>query len=95
MPSLRIGVPRGNEHAIRVSSAILCAPHRYPPYIVRGNELFLPLFMAGQMPTRDQQLRLDHFLKDTPHAADLEAADSFEELLRRVDAAASRRAPAR
>jgi hypothetical protein len=47
------------------------------------------------MPTRDQQLRLDHFLKDTPHAADLEAADTFEEPLRRVDAAARARAPAR
>ena len=91
----RAGMPRGNEHAIRVSSAILRAPHRYPPYIVRGNELFLPLFTAGQMPTRDQQLRLDHFLKDTPNGDDLEGADSFEELLRRVDAAARARAPAR
>jgi hypothetical protein len=51
----RDGVPRGNEHAIRVSSAVLRSPLRYPDWAVRSNEVSLPLFLAGDMPTRREQ----------------------------------------
>lgn len=51
----RDGVPPGNEHAIRVSTAVLRSPHRYPTWAVRANEVHLPLFLAGEMPTRLEQ----------------------------------------
>ena len=76
------GVPPGNEHAIRVSSVVLHAPHRYPDYVVRGNELCLPLFLAGQMPRREQKPHLDRLVKG-PLANDthLERAETFDALL--------------
>lgn len=76
----------GNEHAIRVSSAVLRTPHRYPGYVVRGNELLLPLFLAGQMPRREQKPRLDRLVKG-PLASDrrLERAATFDALLALVD----------
>jgi hypothetical protein len=48
------GLPPGNEHAIRVSSALLRSPLRYPDWVVRSNEV-LPLFLAGDVPSRGEQ----------------------------------------
>jgi hypothetical protein len=82
----RPGVPPGNEHAIRVSSTVLRAPHRYQAYIVRGNQLILPLLMAGQMPRREQKARLDRIVEG-PLAGEsrLEEATTFDELLALAD----------
>ncbi len=57
-------------------------PHRYPAYMVRGNDLCLPLFLAGQMPRREQKPHLDQLLKG-PLAGDrrLEHAETFDALL--------------
>ncbi len=51
----RPGVPAGNEHALRVSTAVLRSPRRYPAWAVKANRDHLRLFLAGQMPTRAQQ----------------------------------------
>ena len=78
----RPGVVPGNEHALRVSTAVLRAPHRYPERIVRGNELFMPLFLDGEMPTRRQQelflAASRRGLRDDPQ---LEEARTFAELV--------------
>ncbi len=89
----RPGVPPGNDHAIRVSSAVLRAPHRYPNAAVKGNELFLPLFLEGQMPTREQQERFDAALRrGQPARTDLTRAGTFAELVE-MATARSRKVP--
>jgi hypothetical protein len=81
----RPGVPRGNEHAVRVSTAILRAPHRYDDWIVDSNRLFLPLFVDGQMPTRRQQESLLAVRgRIRSELSDLEHATTFDELVERV-----------
>jgi hypothetical protein len=87
----RPGVPPGNEHAIRVSSTILRIPRRYPAEAVRGNELMLPLFMVGEMPRREQKLRLDQVLKTLGGGSLLESARTFDEMLE-IGQGVSRRA---
>ena len=49
------GVPAGNEHAVRVSTAVLRSPRRHPAWAVAANRAHLPLFLAGLMPTRAEQ----------------------------------------
>ena len=76
------GALPGNEHAIRVSSAVLRAPRRYPVSAVRGNELFLPLFLAGDMPTREEQERFEAAVKrGLPPGVDLSVAQTFAQLV--------------
>jgi hypothetical protein len=77
----RAGVPPGNEHAIRVSSTILRLPHRYPAWVVRGNELMLPLFMDGQMPRREQKQQLDRVLRTLAAGPLIESVGTFDEML--------------
>ena len=50
----RPGVPPGNEHAIRVSSAVARTRHRYSPRARAGHELLLPDLLAGALPTTAQ-----------------------------------------
>ncbi|MGI5128551.1 hypothetical protein ACQEVB_17205 [Pseudonocardia sp. CA-107938] len=47
----RPGVPRGNEHAIRVSSAVARTRDRYTPRARVGYELLLPDLVDGALPT--------------------------------------------
>jgi hypothetical protein len=47
----RPGVPAGNEHALRVSSAVARTRDRYTPRARCGYELFLPDLLAGALPT--------------------------------------------
>jgi hypothetical protein len=44
-------VPPGNEHALRVSSAVARTRHRYTPRARCGYELNLPGLLDGDMPT--------------------------------------------
>lgn len=53
----RPGVPPGNEHAIRVSSAVARTRHRYSPRARAGYELLLPDLLAGALPTTAQAQR--------------------------------------
>ena len=50
----RPGVPPGNEHAIRVSSAVARTRHRYSPRARAGYELLLPDLLDGALPTTAQ-----------------------------------------
>jgi hypothetical protein len=54
----RAGVPPGNEHAIRVSSAVARTRHRYSPRARAGYELYLPDLLEGALPTIPQAQRL-------------------------------------
>jgi hypothetical protein len=53
----RPGVPPGNEHAIRVSSAVARTRHRYSPRARAGYELILPDLLGGALPTTAQAQR--------------------------------------
>lgn len=50
----RPGVPRGNEHAIRVASTLPRVPHRFPAHTVRLYAALLPFTIAGDLPTTPQ-----------------------------------------
>jgi hypothetical protein len=54
----RAGVPPGNEHAIRVSSAVARTRHRYSARARAGYELFLPDLLEGALPTTPQAQRM-------------------------------------
>lgn len=86
----RPGVPPGNEHAIRVSAAIQRAPHRYPAWTVAGNRLRLPLFLAGDMPTRREQ-EVMVAARRRGSAPDEQGAATFSELAARAAASGRRR----
>jgi hypothetical protein len=47
----RPGVPAGNEHAIRVASAVARTRDRYSPRARAGYELLLPDLIEGALPT--------------------------------------------
>ncbi|GAB2640771.1 hypothetical protein [Kribbella swartbergensis] len=53
----RPGVPPGNEHAIRVSSAVARTRHRYSPRARAGYELYLPDLLEGALPTTPEAQR--------------------------------------
>jgi hypothetical protein len=53
----RPDVPPGNEHAIRVSSAVARTRHRYSPRARAGYELYLPDLLEGALPTTPQAQR--------------------------------------
>lgn len=80
----RDGVPGGNEHAIRVSSAVVRSPLRYPDWAVRSNEVFLPLFVAGDMPTRREQETLLAAWRNGPGVADLDGVRTFTDMAARA-----------
>lgn len=50
----RPNVPPGNEHAIRVSSAVARTRHRYLPRVRAGYEIVLPHLLDGKLPTTAQ-----------------------------------------
>ncbi|MFI5692532.1 hypothetical protein ACIA58_11880 [Kribbella sp. NPDC051586] len=58
----RPGVPPGNEHAIRVSSAVARTRNRYTPRARAGYELLLPDLLSGVLPATAQAQRLKHLI---------------------------------
>jgi hypothetical protein len=50
----RPNVPPGNEHAIRVASAVARTRHRYLPRVRAGYEVVLPDLLDGKLPTTAQ-----------------------------------------
>ncbi|WP_327634212.1 hypothetical protein OHB24_30005 [Kribbella sp. NBC_00482] len=58
----RPGVPPGNEHAIRVSSAVARTRHRHSPRARAGYELLLPDLLDGALPTTAQAQRAKHLI---------------------------------
>jgi hypothetical protein len=53
----RPDVPPGNEHAIRVSSAVARTRHRYSPRARAGYELYLPDLLEGALPSTPEAQR--------------------------------------
>jgi hypothetical protein len=50
----RPNVPPGNEHVIRVASAVARTRHRYLPRVRAGHEVVLPDLLDGKLPTTAQ-----------------------------------------
>ncbi|NIK60193.1 hypothetical protein [Kribbella shirazensis] len=74
----RPGVPPGNEHAIRVSSAVARTRHRYTPRARTGYELLLPDLLDGTLPTTPEAQRLKRLINQL-------ADDDLERLLTPAD----------
>lgn len=75
----RPGAVVGNEHALRVATAVARTPHRYSARSQLGFELALPELLAGELPTTSQAQaarRLINML--TPEECD--RASSMEEV---------------
>lgn len=81
----RPGVPPGNEHAVRVAVTVVRFPHRWPAEAVAGNRIYLPLFAAGDMPTKSQRYALLAALR-AGRASDLVGAPSFAAMVERLAA---------
>lgn len=79
----RPDVPPGNEHAIRVSSAVARTRHRYTPRARAGYELFLPDLLAGALPTTPQAQRTKDLINNLPDE-DLEQLLTPDDLLRKA-----------
>jgi hypothetical protein len=60
----RPDVPAGNEHAIRVASAVARTRHRYSPRARCGYELLLPDLLAGELPTTPQAQRVKALINE-------------------------------
>lgn len=79
----RPNVAAGNEHAIRVSSAVARTRHRYTPRARCGYELALPDLLAGGLPTTAEAQRMkalinkltDDELERLTSSADLQGKD--------------------
>ncbi len=79
----RPGVAPGNEHAVRVALTVVRNPHRWPAGAVAGNRLYLPLFVAGDMPTKTERYALLAALR-SGRADELAGASSFAEMAARA-----------
>ena len=79
----RPGVPPGNEHALRGALTVVRHPHRWPAEAVAGNRLYLPLFAAGDLPTKAERYALLAGLR-SGLGDRLAGAASFTEMARRV-----------
>ncbi|MFC0625270.1 hypothetical protein [Kribbella deserti] len=78
----RPAVPPGNEHAIRVSSAVARTRDRYSPRARCGYEVFLPDLLAGELPTTPEAQALKAII-NTRTDDQLESVTTYEELIRR------------
>lgn len=75
----RAGVPPGNEHAIRVATAVVRVPHRFPPHMPPRSAYGLPHFIAGHLPSRATQLAVLDYLDSGGDVEPLRKARSFDE----------------
>ena len=79
----RRAVPPGNEHAIRVAVTLVRFPHRWPAGAVEGARLYLPLFAAGDMPTKAERYALLRALR-AGRAGELAGAPTFSDMAART-----------
>lgn len=79
----RPGVPPGNEHAVRVALTLVRFPHRWPEAAVAGARLYLPRFVAGDLPTRSERYALLRALREG-RGAELADAPTFADMARRT-----------
>jgi hypothetical protein len=66
----RPGVPPGNEHAIRVNVSVIRRPQGISAPELLGRRLFLPVLLAGALPTTREAQRMGALFKGgaTPEA---------------------------
>jgi hypothetical protein len=75
----RPGVPPGNEHAIRVATAVASVPQRFPPHVVPMYAAGLPLTIAGELPTNAEANAIKRYLDRGGDAVRLRRCRSFAE----------------
>ncbi|MEV0713742.1 hypothetical protein [Asanoa sp. NPDC050611] len=80
----RQGVPPGNEHAIRVATAVARVPHRFPPHMVPRYAVTLPLLIAGGLPAGSDARAADRWLDNGGTLEALDAAASTTEIAEMV-----------
>ena len=80
----RPGVPPGNEHALRVATVVVRHPHRWPEVAVTADRSYLPLFAAGDLPTKTQRYALLAAVR-AGLADRLAGAGSFTEMAQRAE----------
>lgn len=62
----RPGVPRGNEHAIRVNVSVVRRPQMTSAQELLARRLFLPALLVGFLPTTAQAQRISTMIKSDP-----------------------------
>jgi hypothetical protein len=77
-------VPRGNEHAIRVSTVVARWPQWFPDHVVPLYAGTLPLLHAGDLPTTPQAQAIKAFIDSGGDLEVFAGATSFAEITRRV-----------
>lgn len=70
----RPGVPRGNEHAIRVNISVLRRPHMTSAQELLARRLLLPALLIGFLPTIAQAQRISAMIKSDPTPERVSAA---------------------
>ncbi|WP_203704741.1 hypothetical protein [Asanoa iriomotensis] len=76
----RQGVPPGNEHAIRVATAVARVAHRFPAHMVPRYAATLPLLIAGGLPGGDDARAANRWLDSGGTLDALDAAASTAEI---------------
>lgn len=83
----RPGVPRGNEHAVRVNVSVVRRPHVTSAGELLLRRLLLPVLLVGFLPTTEEAQRMSALIKRSPPAQRIPLAERMIE-----DATALRRA---
>ncbi|MEV4993515.1 hypothetical protein [Streptomyces niveus] len=79
----RPGVPRGNEHAVRVNVSVLRRPHVTSANELLARRLLLPLLLAGFLPTVQEAQRMSALIKSgTPAQATRLVEQAIEDAAR-------------
>ncbi|MFF2641288.1 hypothetical protein ACFVUB_15735 [Streptomyces niveus] len=80
----RPGVPRGNEHAVRVNVSVLRRPHVTSANELLARRLLLPLLLAGFLPTVQEAQRMSALIKSgTPARATRLVEQAIEDAVAR------------
>ncbi|MEV8341825.1 hypothetical protein [Streptomyces niveus] len=80
----RLGVPRGNEHAVRVNVSVLRRPHVTSANELLARRLLLPLLLAGFLPTTQEAQRMSALIKSgTPAQATRLVEQAIEDAVAR------------
>ncbi|MCC9308391.1 hypothetical protein LN042_15050 [Kitasatospora sp. RB6PN24] len=82
----RPGVPRGNEHGIRVNVSVVRRPHVTSANELLARRLLLPLVLVGRLPTTEEAQRMSALIKNSPPAQRVHLIEqAIEAALRRQD----------
>ena len=80
----RPGVPRGNEHAIRVNVSVVRRPEVTSATELLTRRMLLPALLVGLLPTTEQAQRISAYVKNASPEDQLSVLNGvLEDLLRR------------